>query len=138
MSDSPVRITVQGVLQDLENGYTRTTSDKHYQGEGKSIEEKYGLNKTQVSQLFKHDKLKGRKTKVAGTPAFILIDEEEEGSQEPIAEVETTTSEEEHTTITSETSIESITSIEEVNDSSEDEEQVTAEADYDDEPSWLG
>jgi hypothetical protein len=74
----PIRITVSGVLTDLQNGYTRTTSDKQYQGEGKSIEEKYGLNKSQVSDLFKHDKLKGKKTIVPKKPAFILVDDEDE------------------------------------------------------------
>jgi hypothetical protein len=124
MAQEPVRITVQGVLEDLQNGYTRTTSDKQYQGEGKSIEEKYGLNKTQVSQLFKHDKLKGRKTKVADTPAFILIDEDEvEGES----------------TATDESSITSITSIEEASDNedtaeNEPEEEVTPSEET---PSWM-
>jgi hypothetical protein len=72
----PVRITVQGVLTDLENGFTRNANDTNYKGEGQSIGEKYGLNKSQVSELFKHEKLKGRKVKKVRTPAFILIDEE--------------------------------------------------------------
>ena len=73
----PIRITVQGVLEDLENGYTRNAEGKFYKGEGFSIGEKYGLNKSQVADLFKHEKLKGRKVKMEKTPAFILIDEEE-------------------------------------------------------------
>jgi hypothetical protein len=82
MAKEPVRITIQGVLSDLESGYTRTTVDKNYQGDKKSIEEKYGLNKTQVSQLFKHEKLKGRKTIVTPAPAFILVDEDEEEQED--------------------------------------------------------
>ena len=73
----PVKITVQGVLEDLANGYTRNAGDTHYKGEGQSIGEKYNLNKSQVSQLFKHEKLKGRKVKKEKVPAFILIDEDE-------------------------------------------------------------
>ena len=75
---TPVRITVSGILEDLHNGYTRTTSDKQYAGEGKSIEEKYNLSKTQVAQLFQHEKLRGRKTRVQEAPAFVLIDDTEE------------------------------------------------------------
>jgi hypothetical protein len=77
----PVKITVQGVLEDLENGLTRNANDPHYKGEGQSIGEKYGLNKSQVSDLFKHEKLKGRKVKKEKIPAFILIDEEDTTTQ---------------------------------------------------------
>ena len=73
----PIKITVQGVLEDLKNGYTRTISDKYYKGDEKSIQEKYGLNKSQVTELFKHEKLKGKKVKAVKVPAFILIDEDE-------------------------------------------------------------
>ena len=36
----PIKITVQGVLEDLKKGYTRTISDRQYKGEKMSIEEK--------------------------------------------------------------------------------------------------
>lgn len=77
MSQEPIRITVTAILADLANGYTRTVSDKQYSGEGKSIEEKYSLSKTQVASLFQHEKLRGRKTKIQEAPAFILIDDED-------------------------------------------------------------
>lgn len=83
----PIKITVQGVLEDLKNGYTRTISDKYYKGDEKSIQEKYGLNKSQVTELFKHEKLKGKKVKAVKIPAFILIDEDEV-SDTPSTEVE--------------------------------------------------
>jgi len=72
---TPVQITVSGVLEDLQNGYTRTKADKQYQGDGKSIQEKYGLNKSDVSRLFQNEKLKGRKTIGARPPAFVLTDD---------------------------------------------------------------
>lgn len=70
----PVQITITGILEDLQNGYTRCVGDTHYE-EGKSIQEKYGLKKADVAQLFKHEKLKGRKTIIKKAPAFILVDD---------------------------------------------------------------
>lgn len=122
MANEPVRITVQGVLEDLENGYTRTTSDKHYMGEGKSIEEKYGLNKTQVGQLFKHDKLKGRKTKVQSTPAFILIDEDDIAVDTTTESVVETT---DNTITSTEESEKDTKGIDEINETPEAKEVVT-------------
>ena len=78
----PIKITVSSVLEDLKNGYTRTTGEKYYLGEGKSIQEKYTLNKSQVKDLFDHPKLKGKKTIAVKAPAFILIDDEEEAEVE--------------------------------------------------------
>lgn len=74
----PIKITVSGILEDLKNGYTRTTGEKHYLGDGKSIQEKYGLNKSQVTELFTHEKLKGKKTITIKAPAFILEDDTED------------------------------------------------------------
>mgnify|MGYP003645286664 CR=1 FL=1 len=119
----PITITVQSVLTDLQNGYTRTTSDKQYQGDGKSIEEKYSLNKTQVSQLFQHEKLKGRKTKVADVPAFILIDEDE--ISEEVNDEDTSTAE---------SSITSTSSIKNDDDESQPETEPQKE---EEDPSWL-
>lgn len=77
-STEKTRITVQEVLDLLDKGYARTTSSSNYNSEIGSIEEHFGLNKTSVSELFKHPKLKGRKTKTAKEVPFVLIDEEEE------------------------------------------------------------
>jgi len=74
----PVKLTVSGILQDLKDGYTRTKDDKQYQGDEKSIQEKYGLRKKDVSKLFQHEKLKGKKTILEKVNAFILEDDLEE------------------------------------------------------------
>tara|TARA_R110002126_G_scaffold159053_4_gene306402 strand:+ start:11008 stop:11433 length:426 start_codon:yes stop_codon:yes gene_type:complete len=74
----PITITISGILNDLQEGYTRTKDDKHYQGEGKSIQEKYNLKKSEIFSLFKHDKLKGRKTISTKAVSFVLIDDTEE------------------------------------------------------------
>jgi hypothetical protein len=87
MSD-PVKITVSGVLADLTNGYTRTKDDTNYQGDGKSIQEKYGINKSDVARLFAHDKLKGRKTIGAKKPTFILEDDTDENGAQTTSEAD--------------------------------------------------
>jgi len=74
-SAQPVRITVSGVLEDLKKGYTRLSSDKRYLGDGKSIQEKYNLNRSDVSRLFKHEKLKGRRTTAEKESSFVLEDD---------------------------------------------------------------
>ena len=71
-TEKPV-IKVQDVLELLKQGYTRLAKDDIGKG---SIQEHYGLNGTQVKQLFMHSKLKQRKT-IKPKDSFILIDEEE-------------------------------------------------------------
>lgn len=122
----PVRITVQGVLEDLQNGYTRCKNDKHYE-EGKSIQEKYGINKTQVSQLFKHDKLKGRKVKVVSAPAFILVDEDD-AAEETDTPIDNSTDTEKD-----------ISGINESNETDTSKEDATEPVEAsEDGPSWMG
>ena len=75
--EEPVKIKISAVLEALEKGFTRNAGDKNYLEEGKSIGEMYNLNKTQVSLLFKNEKLKGKKTKVAQAPVFIIVEEED-------------------------------------------------------------
>lgn len=62
-----ITITVSGVLNDLKNGLSR-----------EEIGAKYGLNKSQVKDLFQHPKLKNKKTIKVKSPAFILEDDTEE------------------------------------------------------------
>lgn len=69
MSEEKIQLTVQGVLEDLQNGLTR-----------EDIGEKYGLNKAEVKRVFQHPKLKNKKTIKPREERFILIDEEEESS----------------------------------------------------------
>jgi hypothetical protein len=57
-----VQLTVSGILNDLNEGLTRD-----------AIRTKYSLSAKDVSELFKHPKLKGKKTKPA--PGFNLVDD---------------------------------------------------------------
>lgn len=82
-------IVLSQVLEDLKNGYTRTTSSPGYDATIGSIEEKYGLNKTQVSQLFKHPQLLNKKTIKRPDSGFIIEDDlTVVGEPETIASVE--------------------------------------------------
>ena len=88
----PVKLTVSGILGDLQNGYTKSPKDKHYAGEGKSLMEKYGLIRADITRLFKHEKLRGRKTivaKAAKPLAFILTDDTEGDLAEETATFDT-------------------------------------------------
>ena len=71
------QITVSQILEDLENGMTRTPSDKKYNSERGSIMEKYSLTKFEVTLLFKNEKLKGKKTKQPRELSFVLVDDTE-------------------------------------------------------------
>lgn len=71
-----VRITISGVLEDLNNGLTR-----------EDIQEKYGLNGVELKEVFQHPKLKGKKTKKPR--GFVLIDDTEKDVIASEAEVPT-------------------------------------------------
>lgn len=75
MDNNKIRITITGILQDLSNGFTRTTSSHTYNPEIGSIKEKYGLNKSEVKDLFDHPKLKNKKTISIKESKYILIDD---------------------------------------------------------------
>jgi hypothetical protein len=70
-----VQLTVSGILNDLNEGLTRD-----------GIRSKYALTAKDVTDLFKHPKLKGKKTKPA--PGFSLTDDtpDEEVVNEVVAE----------------------------------------------------
>lgn len=70
-----IEIKISDVLKCLTQGYTRTKGEKNYDASIGSIQEKYDLNKSQIFELFKHEKLKGRKTIVKKAPAFIVLDD---------------------------------------------------------------
>jgi hypothetical protein len=72
-----IRLTVQGIKQDLANGLTRLTADKHYNAEVGSIEEKYNLPPTEVRRLFMEPALKGLKVIPAKPKLWELVDETE-------------------------------------------------------------
>lgn len=92
------KLTVSGILQDLENGLTRTTTSKNYNPEIGCIQEKYNLTNYDLEMLFKHPKLKGRKTHAVKITSFILeddIDETVETTEETVELIRETTTESE-------------------------------------------
>lgn len=75
MSEGKIQVSIRGVIEDLSNGITRCKGDAGYNEELGSIQEKYGLNKSQVNRMFKHPQLKGRRVHVAVDDPFELIDD---------------------------------------------------------------
>ena len=69
-----IKITLSSILEDLSNGYTRKVTSKNYDSEIGSIQEKYSLTATEIDSLFKHPKLKGKKTTFAPKLSFELVD----------------------------------------------------------------
>ena len=69
------RIILSEVLNDLKNGYTRLIVSKGYDPEIGSIQGKYDLTRTQVTELFKHPQLLGKKTIFAKSLGFIIEDD---------------------------------------------------------------
>lgn len=67
MANDKIPIRTSKVLEMLKEGKTREDIRNHY-----------GLSKTELKDLFQHEKLKGRKTHKA--PSFVIVDDiEEEG-----------------------------------------------------------
>lgn len=66
-------ISIREVLNHLDNGVTRVTDSAGYDPAIGSIEEKYGLSKAEVKEMFQHPLLKNKKTKPARS--FRLIDD---------------------------------------------------------------
>jgi hypothetical protein len=87
------KITVSGILQDLANGLTRTTTSKNYNPEIGCIQEKYNLTNYDLEMLFKHPKLKGRKTHAVKMTSFILEDDVDETVEATEETTQTTTPE---------------------------------------------
>ena len=61
---TPERITTTMILNDLDNGIDRT-----------GIQEKYGLEKWEVTQMFQHPTLKGKKAKKVRKLSFEFVDD---------------------------------------------------------------
>ena len=61
---TPSTITVSMILEDLDNGIDRT-----------GIQEKYGLEKWEVTQMFQHPSLKGKKAKKKRKLSFNFVDD---------------------------------------------------------------
>jgi len=120
------QISIKGLLEDLQNGYTRCVGDVNYDETIGSIQTKYNLNKSQVKEMFDHPKLKGKKTITAKAPVFLLVDDTEE-----VSYIEDTIQPE---AVTVEVEVEEV--IEELlfSDGADDDfmgEEVTDDAEYD-------
>ena len=61
---TPQRITISMILEDLENGTDRN-----------GIREKYNLQAWEVTQMFKHPALKGKKAKKVRKLSFDFVDD---------------------------------------------------------------
>lgn len=59
-----IKLTVSGILADLDNGLDR-----------EKIATKYGLTKQEVNEVFKHPKLQGRRVKRKPAVRFVLEDD---------------------------------------------------------------
>ena len=62
--ETPTRITTTMILNDLDNGIDRI-----------GIQEKYGLEKWEVTQMFQHPVLKGKKAKKVKKLSFEFVDD---------------------------------------------------------------
>ena len=63
-NETPSTITVSMILEDLDNGIDRT-----------GIQEKYGLEKWEVTQMFQHPALKGKKARKIRKLSFNFVDD---------------------------------------------------------------
>ncbi len=68
-------IIVSQLISDLNNGITRLKGDTGYNPELGSIEEKYGITKTDVKEIFKHPQLKNLRIKTSATVNYVLEDD---------------------------------------------------------------
>lgn len=89
----PVGISAKSVIEDLHSGVTRCEGDNKYDPERGSIQEKYGLTKTEVAELFQHPLLKGLKVRVPKKQKFVVIDDVTETPETTQTEEQTTTTE---------------------------------------------
>jgi hypothetical protein len=64
--ETPTKITTTMIIEDLENGISRD-----------GIKEKYGLETWEVTQIFQHPTLKGKKTKKVRKLSFTFVDDTE-------------------------------------------------------------
>lgn len=83
MPTEPVKISLKGIIADLENGLTRTKDDAHYNAEIGCIQDKYSLSASDVKTLFQHSMLKGLRTKAVKKPGFELIEDVETITVDP-------------------------------------------------------
>jgi hypothetical protein len=82
---TPNTITVSMILEDLDNGIDRT-----------GIQEKYGLEKWEVTQMFQHPTLKGKKARKIRKLSFNFVDDTAVDPNQTSIPVETTPAEDFH------------------------------------------
>ena len=73
VSKTPQKITVSMIITDLDNGNDRT-----------AIQKKYDLEKWEVSQMFQHPSLKGKKAKKVRKLSFEFVDDTVDHNQTTI------------------------------------------------------
>ena len=78
-NQTPETITVTMILEDLDNGIDRT-----------GIQEKYGLEKWEVTQMFQHPTLKGKKARKVRKLSFNFVDDTTADPNQTSIAVETT------------------------------------------------
>lgn len=64
VNETPKTITVTMILEDLDNGIDRT-----------GIQAKYGIEKWEVTQMFQHPSLKGKKARKIRKLSFDFVDD---------------------------------------------------------------
>ncbi len=77
-NQTPNTITVTMILEDLDNGIDRT-----------GIQEKYGLEKWEVTQMFQHPALKGKKARKIRKLSFNFVDDTAADPNQTSIDVET-------------------------------------------------
>jgi len=73
--ETPTQITTTMIIEDLENGISRD-----------GIKEKYGLDTWEVTQMFQHPSLKGKKTRKVRKLSFEFVDDTIDPNQTSITE----------------------------------------------------
>ena len=74
--ETPTQITTTMIIEDLENGITRD-----------GIKEKYSLETWEVTQMFQHPSLKGKKSKKVRKLSFEFVDDTVNPNQTTIGDV---------------------------------------------------
>src|SRR6218665_490738 len=77
-----IELSISNLINDLKNGITRCKDDLGYDASRGSVEEKYGLTKAEVKEIFKEPKLVGLKVRVPKESRYKLIDDTTESSVE--------------------------------------------------------
>lgn len=87
MNNTKIRVTISQLLSDLNNGITRCKSDTGYDEKRGSVEEKYGLTKEAVKEIFRHPKLANLRVRIPTTEEKIyeLVDDVEDKKPEDVA-----------------------------------------------------